>query len=289
MLNEFWIWPLILLAALGYACFHFARQRRLRERRQLEKEELDKSRALFEKEDGRRQRREANEEAIRRKALKTENKRVKNAERDEMRAIIQLFSQSITPHKTTLRAKYRQTVSVDEYGVIDRSRWDTEVRYFIDRVSDPEVSRWGKDKLGQSDYYYKIFGNQLEQEINIADIGSETAAPYDAQMTGIEFEKLVANRLTAAGAEVHFTPPTGDHGADLVAAYNDRTIVIQCKRSSTAIGNKAVQEVYSGCAFHGGHEAWVVSDAPFTRQAQQLATTLSVRLIDFSYVENALL
>lgn len=285
MAYEFWLAPILIVVTVIAVVVGY---RKLQADRVEIRAKTAKIFADFERDDARRLRREANEEAIKRKAAKIELKRVRAVERDETAAILGLISEAAILHKSTLRAKRRQTVLTDEYGIVDRSRWDQEIRYFIDRVVDPQAAQWGRAKFDGSNYFYTFFGRRIEEHIEGEQGEADSLSVYQSDMSGVDFENLVAERLISAGARVRFTPSTGDHGADLIAMHDGRTVVIQCKRSASSIGNKAVQEAYSGCGFHSGDEAWVVSDAPFTRQAQQLATSLSVRLVALEHLEGAL-
>lgn len=71
---------------------------------------------------------------------------------------------------------------------------------------------------------------------------------------GYEFEKYIANLLRDLGyINVEVTSGSGDNGADVLAEKNGTTYAIQCKWSSLGnnnIGNRAVQEIFSGKAFY---------------------------------------
>ena len=44
------------------------------------------------------------------------------------------FDEQVAAYLPVLRRKQRQLVRVDDYGLVDRSRWEREVGYFLDRV-----------------------------------------------------------------------------------------------------------------------------------------------------------
>ncbi len=44
------------------------------------------------------------------------------------------FAAVVDEHLAVLVRKRRQLVRVDDYGVVDRSRWDREIGYFFDKV-----------------------------------------------------------------------------------------------------------------------------------------------------------
>ncbi|MDE2812869.1 MAG: restriction endonuclease [Gemmatimonadota bacterium] len=99
-------------------------------------------------------------------------------------------------------------------------------------------------------------------------------------MTGVQFEQMLAAVFTALGYGVSATPTTGDYGADLVMTRGSRKIAVQVKRLSHNVGNKAVQEATAGALHYGAHEAWVVTNAGFTRGAVEQARSAGVVLVD---------
>ena len=190
-------------------------------------------------------------------------------------------------HKRTLLTKERQLTYTDDYGRIDNSAYIKELEYFVEKVVPANI-RDVHIQLYDEDATLIMRGTVQICLLQAGEAAEPSAQAYEAGMSGVEFERLVAERLACAGANVRFTPATGDQGADLIVEHNGETIVVQCKRSASTVGNKAVQEAFAGRKFHDAEQAWVVSDAPFSRAARQLASSLSVRLIDFDQVEAAL-
>jgi restriction system protein len=84
------------------------------------------------------------------------------------------------------------------------------------------------------------------------------------------------------GWHVSATAATGDQGADIIASKGERRVIIQAKRYSGAVGNKAVQEVVGAILFYGGTEGCVVTNSTFTPAACALAQKNNIRLIDGS-------
>lgn len=189
-------------------------------------------------------------------------------------------------HLATLLKKERQLTFADDYGRYDNSGFIKELEYFVERVvpeiiREPHIKHHGEHVTLMMVVTVQICLLKRQER-------PSSGFCYTRDMGGVEFERLVAERLTSVGANVSFTPATGDQGADLIVDHNGETIVVQCKRSASTVGNRAVQEAYAGRKFHDAEQAWVVSDAPFSRAARQLANSLSVRLVDFDQVESAL-
>ena len=99
-------------------------------------------------------------------------------------------------------------------------------------------------------------------------------------LSPIEYENYVAHVMRARGfVNVQTTRTSGDYGADiLMTARNGTRICIQCKRYHGAVGYKAVQEIFSAKAFYGCHEAWVCTTHGYTKNAQEGAKRLGVKL-----------
>ncbi len=99
------------------------------------------------------------------------------------------------------------------------------------------------------------------------------------KMTGVEFENYVANLLKQIGYNVSGTSATGDQGADLIATKNDKIYVIQVKRYSGTVGNKAIQEVVAAKKYYNGDVAAVATNSSFTPSAVKLAKINNVILL----------
>ena len=103
---------------------------------------------------------------------------------------------------------------------------------------------------------------------------------------GLKFEDLCLQKFRSQGWEVKQTPISGDQGVDLIASIDDLRLCIQCKDHLKAIGNKAVQEVYSGKKYWSGTHAILISRSGFTKSAQKLALSSKVILINEFEIEN---
>ncbi len=105
-------------------------------------------------------------------------------------------------------------------------------------------------------------------------------------MDGIMFERYCANILRKNGfTNVVTTGVSGDFGVDILAEMNGITYAIQCKSYSNLVGNKAIQEVYSGKSFYGRMVAAVLTNNYFTKAAKETATRNSVLLWDRDFLD----
>lgn len=184
---------------------------------------------------------------------------------------------------------YRKVTILDSYGEESWDVLDKELDFIISKIakkeghSDEDLKKWKKHSfyipkefISLRDHLNTIFkshyNNKKKQPINDVDV---------SMMSGTEFEVYLANLLKSNGFNnVTGTATTGDQGADLIAKKDGKTIIIQAKRYSGSVGNKAVQEVISALSFYGGDEGWVMTNSMFTRSAKELASKSGVRLFD---------
>ncbi|WP_179395179.1 restriction endonuclease [Lacticaseibacillus absianus] len=100
-------------------------------------------------------------------------------------------------------------------------------------------------------------------------------------MAGEDFEHFCAYLLKRNGFKhIKVTRFAGDQGIDIIATKKKRTVGFQCKRYTGFVGNKAVQEVWTGHNFYKLDEAAVITNSEFSDAAKELAEDLGVLLID---------
>lgn len=101
------------------------------------------------------------------------------------------------------------------------------------------------------------------------------------RMTGREFEFWCAELLRRYGfSELSVTPGSNDQGVDIIGSYQGEHYAIQCKRYNSRLGNKPIQEAYTGAAFYDCHYAVVMTNADFTPAAVEAAARTDVLLWD---------
>lgn len=97
--------------------------------------------------------------------------------------------------------------------------------------------------------------------------------------SGEDYEQICCQKLKQHGfTHIETTPRTGDHGVDILARRAGRKYAIQCKYYASAVGNHAVQEVYSGCSYYDADVAVVLTNNAFTSNAIDEAKKLNVQL-----------
>jgi restriction system protein len=189
------------------------------------------------------------------------------------------FDALVAEHLPALRRKRRQLLRADDYGLVDRSRWEREAGYFLDRVvlgslagRDASVIR--EDRPG--------FRARLEAALMAQEPEPGAAERFALVRTGQEFELFCARELERSGWRVALTEATGDQGADLIAERGVDRLVVQCKLLGRPVGNGAVQEVAAARSHRQGNRALVVSNQRFTASCAELAAANGVELIHWS-------
>ncbi len=197
-------------------------------------------------------------------------------------ATLRAAEREISQHANTLRRKRAQLLLHDDYGTIDESRWRKEITYFVTRVILPAIEKDTIDEM-----LFAAIEDRVEQVA--AEAGPESVSfscETPAQFTPEEFEVYCARLLQGQGWEARLTKCSGDQGVDVVADRRGVTMVVQCKKYATPVGNGAVQEVHAGKGFYGADLGIVVSNAGFTSSARELANVLGILLMHHSELEN---
>ncbi len=106
-------------------------------------------------------------------------------------------------------------------------------------------------------------------------------------MEGHEFEYFCADLLKQKGfVDVEVTKGSGDYGVDILAEKDGITYAIQCKRYTTPVGVKAVQEAYAGRDYYDRMVGAVMTNQYFTSPAVDAAKKLKILLWDGGYMES---
>jgi len=107
-------------------------------------------------------------------------------------------------------------------------------------------------------------------------------ATFHEDMSPEEFEHYCAAVLRESNWNARVTKLSGDQGVDIVADKRGTRIVVQCKKHSKPIGNRAVQEVVAGIAHQDAKRGVVVATSEYTPSAVKLAASNQVLLLHHS-------
>ena len=189
----------------------------------------------------------------------------------------------INSHIQELSTREQQLVINEAYGLKNTKKWEKEKQKFIAQVIKPAImEEWILSDTEEAlalvmDDQIKTF---REQNPSRADRG------YSEELSPIEYEQFCARLLADIGWDARTTVSTGDQGADVIATKDGTTVVIQCKKYSTPVGNKAVQEVHAAMSYYNADKAIVVSNASYTTSAKQVAGKIGVLLLHHNDLPN---
>jgi len=99
-------------------------------------------------------------------------------------------------------------------------------------------------------------------------------------MSGYDFEDYLADIFKSKNYSVQITQRSQDQGADIILEKLGKRIVIQAKKYSNKVGNKAVQEIVSAMKYYKADLGSVITNNLFTKQAKSLALANEIILVD---------
>ncbi|MCW2305595.1 restriction system protein [Rhodovulum sulfidophilum] len=177
---------------------------------------------------------------------------------------------AVRKHYVQLSKNIRRSLILNEYGATVQDHRQSEIERFLNSIS----KEW---HLLPDGVAASIVMNSIQQ------LDSRYApAEFDAKSfpeDGYEFEEWLAASLKKFGWNTEVTKGSGDQGVDLIATKGETSIAIQAKRYSGKVGNRAVQEVYSGAKHLGISLSAVITTVGFTPSAAVLAQSTGVILL----------
>jgi Holliday junction resolvasome RuvABC ATP-dependent DNA helicase subunit len=130
--------------------------------------------------------------------------------------------------------------------------------------------------------------------MSVRTSASSDNGPEIANMSGVEFERLVTTLLARMGFRAEMTKATGDGGIDIVAVLDKPIIggkyLFQCKRygPGNVIGASIVRDFYGAVTADRAVKGILVTTSDFTIQAREFAERVGVELINLSQLQNLL-
>ena len=129
--------------------------------------------------------------------------------------------------------------------------------------------------------YDELHSVEFEMEGPVGIIEGISLLSKIDNMTGEEFENCCILLLRKNGFEnVHGTSASGDYGVDILAEKEGISYAIQCKCYSSPVGNKAIQEIYSGKSYYNCMVGAVLTNNSFTNAAIKTAEKNNILLWD---------
>lgn len=182
-----------------------------------------------------------------------------------------LLKLSICEHIAALSRRLSSAIKTNDYGAVERDNRIDEVQLFFKSI---EYS----PRLLDFNTAVNLVLSEVELHKNSKKekgFDVKTLPKQDAFL----FEQWTAESLKKFGWLAKVTKASGDDGVDVVAVQNGLSVAVQCKLYRGSVGNKAVQEVYSGMKHMQLDRAVVISTGQYTKAAQNLASTTGVLLL----------
>ena len=106
-------------------------------------------------------------------------------------------------------------------------------------------------------------------------------------LNGYDFEEYIALLFESVGFKCDKTHKSKDNGVDIIAIKNNIRLAIQTKLYyNHKVGNKAIQEVYTGNVYHKCNIPIVITNSYFSQPAINIAQEFKVLLIDRKSLHN---
>ena len=99
-------------------------------------------------------------------------------------------------------------------------------------------------------------------------------------MSGLDFERFVADLFRKTGHSVELTPGSGDHGVDILIHKSGQIGAIQCKRWLDPVGEPVVRDFLGSMVGAGAAIGYVATTSSFTEQAKAFAHRQGINLLD---------
>ncbi|WP_426577687.1 restriction endonuclease [Xenorhabdus stockiae] len=194
--------------------------------------------------------------------------RVQDARRN-----LEVFLFRLDEYLPILARKKRFLITTDDYGYISTDKWESEKRNFLKKFNyQPCVTKHYRGLI--DDEYNFSLDAAVDDYLN-----KNPVIEWNDRMSPAEYEGYCADILKSSGWQARTTSISGDQGVDVVAEKDGLCVAIQCKKYSSPVGNKAVQEVTAGMAYWGASIGVVVTNAGYTRSARELATVHGIFLL----------
>jgi DNA-dependent RNA polymerase auxiliary subunit epsilon len=223
----------------------------------------------------------------------------------EFALITKIADSIINIHSKVLRRKHKQSLYFDEYGFEVKDKWLKERKYFVKNILiaqlqekteslensfiTEERNNYVMSNSSDNIQFWEDFIDRwIAYDKELEELEGIDIAEFDNCMGGLNYERFVSHLIESDGWDCLVTPPTGDHGADIIVTDGDLRFAIQCKLYSSPVGNKSVQEVYSAKDYYECDFAIVVSNAEYTTAARQVASSLGVLLLHHEDIRSVL-
>jgi restriction system protein len=99
------------------------------------------------------------------------------------------------------------------------------------------------------------------------------------QLTGQQFEELIATLFRNDGYAVRRCGGSGDEGIDLVLEMAQQKDVVQCKRWKSDLGSPVIRDFYGALMHAAARHGFIITTASFSQSARDFARGKPISLI----------
>lgn len=227
---------------------------------------------------------------------KLENERIKREHDEKKKQEALMRRQKLIPEKyikSFLFNAEKKYEKVDKYGNKNVGSLEKEIMDYLIMIA----KQWGnRQDISSTEAYargrsypslnedYKWLVSYLRDEFQKYHSEKQrklsSGMSNISQMTGVEFERYLANIFKSSWYTIEMTPESWDQWADIIAEKGQRKLVIQAKRYKWTVWNGSVQEVIGAIRYYEWTEWWVITNSLFTNSARELARVNNITLID---------
>jgi HJR/Mrr/RecB family endonuclease len=181
----------------------------------------------------------------------------------------------IKKYLKVLAQKKKQLIKVDDYDIEDDTEYEKEINHFMSHILNIDFNH---NSISGHTLFFCIYSMVNDYIIDTLE-NTINNNIYDDNIDPIEYEYFCKDLLVSDGWNARVTQATGDQGVDILATNNNCTIAVQCKKYSSPVGNKAVQEIFTAKEHYGADIAIVVTNNTYTKSAKELANSTNVLLL----------
>lgn len=217
---------------------------------------------------------------------------------NELRSVLEKNSEIVI-------SAYRNTVTTNSFGkknykklfpdLYDFLNEQKKLKNIVKQILELELDA----RYNPYEKIYHTNFQDIDSYINFEDLNLEEALllmienivdhennliEFDQNMSPYEYEHFCADIFKKAGWKADVTKGSSDQGVDITISKNNEIHVVQCKKFSKQVSNKAVQEVVAGIKHYNALSGVVVAPNGFTKSAISLAKSNNIKLIHHSEI-----
>jgi restriction system protein len=201
---------------------------------------------------------------------------------------LEIALEEVRAQASALRAAKADSMQPDRYGTMHSDGWDREKALFVRSRLSPRLRDAGY--LGVLPALMPAVDTEIERQANSfvepSPFDPDMAPAYANSVAAQEIDldlSVFATRCAALLRDAGWTAESGtsgaDKGIDILAERDGRKLLLQCKGGGSPIGVEAVQQVFTLKDRRQADVAAIVTHAPFTRAARQMAAANGVHAL----------